>query len=75
LRDGAEASVPAFPVAPVDTTGAGDCFCGVLCAGLGRGLALEIAMRRATAAAAIACTRPGAASAMPMARETDALLG
>jgi ribokinase len=75
LRDGAEASVPAFPVAPVDTTGAGDCFCGVLCAGLCRGVPLEMAMRRAAAAAAIACTRPGAASAMPMARETDALLG
>jgi ribokinase len=66
--------VPAFPVTPVDTTGAGDCFCGVLCAGLDRGLALEAAMRRASAAAAIACTRPGAASAMPAAAETEALL-
>jgi len=74
FRDGAEASVPAFPVTPVDTTGAGDCFCGVLCAGLDRGLPVESAMRRASAAAAIACTRPGAASAMPVAAETDALL-
>jgi ribokinase len=67
--------VPAVPVTPVDTTGAGDCWCGVLCAGLDRGLALEAAMRRAAAAAAIACTRPGAAAAMPRAAETDALLG
>jgi ribokinase len=66
--------VAAFPVTPVDTTGAGDCWCGVLCAGLERGLALQAAMRRASAAAAIACTRPGAASAMPNAAETDALL-
>ncbi len=64
---------PAFPVTPVDTTGAGDCWCGVLCAGLDRGLGLEAAMRRAAAAAAIACTRPGAAASMPTRAETDAL--
>ena len=66
-------AVPAFAITPVDTTGAGDCFCGVLCAGLDRGLTLEAAMRRASAAAAIACTRAGASS--PVAAETDALLG
>ena len=71
---GGEVFVPAFPVTPVDTTGAGDCWCGVLCAGLDRGLGLEAAMRRASAAAAIACTRPGAASSSPLAHETDALL-
>jgi ribokinase len=68
-------AVPAFPVTPVDTTGAGDCWCGVLCAALDRGLGLEAAMVRASAAAAIACTRHGAASAMPMAAETDAMVG
>lgn len=68
-------TVAAFPVVPVDTTGAGDCWCGVLCAGLDRGLGLPDAMRRASAASAIAVTRPGAASAMPMAAETDARLG
>jgi ribokinase len=67
--------LPAFPVTPVDTTGAGDCWCGVLCAGLDRGLSLPAAMRRAGAAAAIACTRPGAAASMPMRTETDALAG
>jgi ribokinase len=66
--------VPAVPVTPVDTTGAGDCWCGVLCAALDRGQGLEAAMRRAAAAAAIACTRPGAASSSPLAQETDALL-
>jgi ribokinase len=66
------AHVPALPVVAVDTTGAGDCWCGVLCAGLDRGLPLEAAMRRAAAAAAIACTRPGAAASMPSAVETNA---
>ncbi|MDO9711221.1 PfkB family carbohydrate kinase [Paracraurococcus lichenis] len=64
--------VPAFPVRAVDTTGAGDAWCGVLAAALERGLPLEAAMRRASAAAALACTRAGAA--MPRAAETDALL-
>jgi ribokinase len=67
--------VPAFPVVPVDTTGAGDCWCGVLAAGVDRGLPAEVAMRRAAAAAALACTRLGAAAAMPRAAETKALLG
>lgn len=68
-------AVPAFPVTPVDTTGAGDCWCGVLAAALDRGMDLPGAMRRASAAAATACTRPGAAAAMPRRDETDALLG
>ena len=63
---------PAFPVQAVDTTGAGDAWCGVLVAALDRGLPLDAALRRAAAAAALACTRPGAA--MPAAAETAALL-
>jgi ribokinase len=63
----------AFPVRVIDTTGAGDAWCGVLAAALDRGLPLPAALRRASAAAALACTRPGAA--MPRAAETDALLG
>jgi ribokinase len=59
----------------VDTTGAGDAWCGVLAAALDRGLPLAAAMRRASAAAAIACTRTGAAASCPTAAETDALLG
>ncbi len=74
VQGGTTVEIPAIPVQAMDTTGAGDCWCGVLAAGLDRGLALEAAMRRASAAAALACTRPGAASACPMAAETDALL-
>ena len=55
----------AFPVTPVDTTGAGDTFCGVLVAALGRGETLPGAMRQASAASALACTQPGAQSSIP----------
>ena len=77
-RDGAEAvcgsehfEVPAIPVDTVDTTAAGDCFIGVLAAGLDRGLALRPAMERASAAAAVCCTRSGSQSSLPSASEID----
>ena len=63
---------PAPVVTVVDTTGAGDCFCGVLAAALAQGLDLEVAIARAVAAASRAVTRPGAAPAMPRALELDA---
>lgn len=72
------ATVPAFRVDPVDTTGAGDTFCGVLAARLGRGpLALDAlaeAARAGAAASAIAVTRVGAQAAVPTAAEVEALL-
>lgn len=64
----------AFPVAPVDTTGAGDTFCGVLVAALGRGQPLDIALRLASAAGALACTRAGAQSSIPEHQEVAALV-
>jgi ribokinase len=72
------ATVPAFRVDPVDTTGAGDTFCGVLAARLGRGPlsldALAAAARAGAAASAIAVTRVGAQAAVPTAAEVEALL-
>ncbi|PZO58431.1 MAG: sugar kinase [Leifsonia xyli] len=65
--------VPGFPVAAVDSNGAGDAHCGVLVAALSRGASLVDAVRRANAAAALAVTRNGPATA-PTAAETDALL-
>lgn len=57
--------LPAHPITPVDTTGAGDTFCGVLVAWLAGGRPLPEALRAATVAAALACTRAGAQDAMP----------
>ena len=66
--------VPALPVQPVDTVGAGDTFVGYLAAGLDKGLSLEAAMRRAAAAASLACLKPGAQPAVPTAAEVDKAL-
>lgn len=55
----------AFVVNAVDTTAAGDTFCGVLVAELGRGQRLRQALGRANAAGALACTRRGAQSSIP----------
>ncbi|HEY4202970.1 MAG TPA: ribokinase [Devosiaceae bacterium] len=67
-------SVKALPVVPVDTVGAGDTFCGYLVAGLGAGLDLPTAMRRAATAASLACLKPGAQPAIPLAGEVDRAL-
>jgi ribokinase len=55
----------------VDSTGAGDCFNGVLAAGLAAGLDLERAARRAVAASALSVTRAGAREGMPTAAELE----
>lgn len=65
--------VRGFPVTAIDTNGAGDAHAGVLLAGLAAGLSAEQAALRANAAAAIAVTRWGPATA-PLADEVDALL-
>lgn len=72
---GGSFAVPALRIDPVDTVGAGDTFCGYLAAGLDQGLALEAAMRRAAAAASLACLRPGAQPAIPRLNEVEAALG
>ncbi len=64
----------AAPVRAVDTTAAGDCFVGVLAAGLHRGETLSAAIRRANVAAAITCTRRGSQNSLPNADEIDATL-
>nr|WP_246176291.1 ribokinase [Rhodovulum strictum] len=71
---GQSLSVAAFPVVPVDTTGAGDCFIGSLAAALDRGLSRQDALRYAAAAAALQVTRPGTADAMPSRAQVEALL-
>ena len=72
---GASGAVPAHAVAVVDTVAAGDCFTGVLAAGLQRGLGMEAALRRASAAAGLCCTRAGSQGSIPAGWETDGMLG
>lgn len=52
--------VEAFPIDPVDTTGAGDAFCGALAAALAQGDLIEAALLRACAAGAIVAQHRGA---------------
>ncbi|WP_402844158.1 PfkB family carbohydrate kinase [Microbacterium sp. GXS0129] len=66
--------VPAFAIDPVDTTGAGDAFCGALAASLARGFDLEHAVRRANAAGAIAACSVGAAAYRISASALDEVL-
>ena len=64
-------TLPAVRVKPVDTVGAGDCFTAWLAVGIGEGMSLDEAARRATRAASIAVTRPGAQAGMPHRREVE----
>ena len=64
----------AFAVDVVDSTGAGDTFCGVLLAAWSAGADMAVALRRASAAAALACTRMGAQSSVPTVGEVDQFL-
>lgn len=67
--------VDPFAVEPVDTTGAGDCFSGALCARLAAGDALPEAMRFAAAAAALSTTVAGAVPSLPRLDAIRTLLG
>ena len=53
------------PATVVDTTGAGDCFCGYLAAGLARGDTMDQAAVEANVAASIAVQSFGAAASIP----------
>ncbi len=68
-------SMPVHKVTVVDTTAAGDCFTGVLAAGLDRGLDLKTAIARANVAAGLCCSRAGSQGSLPRRLETDAALG
>lgn len=73
-RDGVLTPVAAPRVKAVDTAGAGDVFVGVFAGALCRGAAPDRAMRAATAAAAIAVTRPGTVPSFPSRTELAPLL-
>src|SRR5215472_10570263 len=75
LHDGTTMAMPALPIEPIDTTGAGDTFVGVLAAALDQGTPLETALRRANAAAGLACLARGAQTAMPDSAAIAAAVG
>jgi ribokinase len=63
--------VPARPVNAVDTTAAGDTFCGALAVALGEDRPLRQAVEFATTAAAISVTRIRAQPSIPTRVEID----
>ncbi|HZP30709.1 MAG TPA: ribokinase [Acidimicrobiia bacterium] len=66
--------IPPHTVDAVDTTGAGDAFCGALAAALAAGRSMPEALVRASAAGALTATLPGTAPSLPTALAVDELL-
>jgi ribokinase len=69
VADGRSERVPAPDVEVVDTTGAGDAFCGALADALARGAEVVEATRHAVRAASLSVRRRGAQAGMPTAAE------
>jgi len=65
-----EFCVQGFAIAPVDTTGAGDCFTGGFLAGLYRGGTLQEAARLGNACGALSASRIGSVSGLKGYQET-----
>jgi sulfofructose kinase len=65
---------PAFPVEAVDTLAAGDVFHGAYALAIAERMKIADAMRFASAAAAIKCSRPGGRAGAPTRSEVDAFL-
>lgn len=71
MTNGALCHQEAFPVQPVDTTAAGDTYCGALCVGLRDGKPLAEAMKTAGVAASLSTTRMGAWASIPTKEEVE----
>jgi ribokinase len=66
--------VPAFKVEAVDTTAAGDVFCGTLAVAIVEGQPLLHSLRFASAASALSVTRMGAQPSIPSREEIETFL-
>lgn len=73
-RGGERGAMPAFPVQAVDTTGAGDVFHGAFATAIADGMTWLDALRFASAAAALCCTKLGARPGIPARAEVEAFL-
>ena len=69
--EGSIMKVEAEKVEAVDTTAAGDTFCGAVCVALSEGRSITEAVEFANRAAAITVTRMGAPSSLPSRREVE----
>lgn len=74
LEGGKIEHFPAFEVDVVDTTGAGDAFHGAFALGVAEDRSMRDIVRRASATAALKCTRLGARAGLPTIDELAAFL-
>ena len=74
VEDGRRTELASHPVTALDTTGAGDAFCGALAAGIAAGQGVTEAASTAVAAGALAVTCVGAIPSLPTAAEVAELL-
>ena len=68
---GPEVFVPAYKVKAVDTTAAGDTFCGALCVAISEGKTLKEATEFATAASALTVQKMGAQNSIPFRKDIN----
>ncbi len=73
-RSGVTHFISPFRVTVIDTTAAGDAFCGAVAAGLAEQRSLKDAATVGCAAGALACTRNGAEPSLPQKAEIEQLL-
>jgi ribokinase len=57
--------ISTLQIKPIDTVGAGDAFCGFFAAAIDQGYSLTEALKQASVAGALTCTKVGAQSALP----------
>lgn len=68
---GLKKAIPARPIEPVDTTGAGDAFIGGFSTAIIEGKSIEEALSLASACGALAATKRGAQSSLPTRQEVE----
>lgn len=73
-RHADDVTIPAYAVRAVDSTAAGDAFCGAFAAACSRGDDILGALRFASAAGALAATRSGAVPSLPTQAEIEGLI-
>jgi ribokinase len=72
--DGEPHRLDGHSVKAIDTTGAGDAFCGAMAAALATDHSVRTALAWGNAAGALAATRPGAQPSMPARQEIEQYL-